>query len=1417
MKTFKTFKTNTLILVLVFLGLYCFSGSVFGHPEHQENVIAASDAVFRIVADSADNATIRLYTSRECSADREIPSGILLPKGTAVYILVSVDPDYVLNAIVINSVPWLDRTLPVILDENKIVRVVVEKKPLFPSYGVYGRSENLNIHNNIVYDNLYTGYSYNLPPDATNLLNTDPKFVDPSGDNFRQFPVNTSVFEVFRQGLRSHNPLKTDIIGTTFLPDAYQIISGAYQALPLKSVRVRYINPDHGTFRLSIVDPGGRELSTIRSKDTLLVQGTLLKIVLVPENGYRLSEPIKLGGSRTLESVLSITPSIPISSKAGIKTETEEFLNGGVEYLLSGTIKLSNITMLDVSAVLSNITKPSTSSTVYFSGEATTKNNIVYDNLSVSGISSESNLTLIDPVFDESNSGDSFLQFNATAEAVFNSGDNAANPLKVDLSGKPRISGYGIDMGAYENRSFAKLIFEKVFDERNVEIYVDMQVTNDNNPREIIVSNVVLTGESYLFRPDFDSEKIDKTEGALAYDVKVNGFALNNDKGISNLNNKSWRQVLAEGGKATFEPFADEMTITYKVSPRRLHYTPEYSKYAATVRVKNVANDAIVSYNYGSLAGVSNLKIEVDIKDASYQVDYVLLNDKKIDISSGSIPVPDLIINELSVVFKPVDFEVHLKATGGTLDVVNLKHSTSISDGSKIPFGTHLRVTASPFPGYTQQRLTVNGQSIENGAEIVISENTFIELDCAEPSLSVIRYKADHATILVTNTDAANAPVGSGDKLSVGTNLKVVVTPDAGYELKFIEAYGKDLSDNGTKSEVAVVSQRTSDAYDIIASTRKIGNYRMTIVQPKIGGTITVTNKVTGQLVANNAEIAAGTEIRVTLTPDAGYSFGNLSVNGASIENNGLHWVNEDVEITGYVNISAFYLLTIEQVGKGTVEVKDGINSLTDGSYVSSGANLAITATPNSGTAFIFVNDKPFISGSSHKVTGNTTVRVYFTSSGKYPVGLKAENGTFTVTNVSEGNAVIKDGDEVASGTVLNVIFTPKKGYEQTSLTLNGVDFSASNLTVTNAGVFLHGIAKLNKYDVSGTVSGLDNNSGLTITYSINDGAPQTTTTGVDGLYSIAVPPGMTVAIYPPEISGKQSNPQSYTGLVVNENKTGLDFVYSDQFIPIKILKDLEDAIICIGEEHTFEIIAEGENLTYEWYYGNSLITGANTNRYTVTAAILSDYERYYVIVRSIQGSYRTSVYSKNVRLWVAEYLPKTLEFVSCPARAVTGETYLIKLAGYPDITQYSWSYRKAESTSGSNDDVTFSPSVGGVGKNETLATFGTLSVGTGTLTVSLVHPCGLREASQTIVVNYPTGTTDVASDAVRVYPNPASGIVNVTNTHSNSFIRVTGATGSQTRTYPAQEGITTIDLTGYAKGMYLLHYNGKAYKVILK
>ena len=83
--------------------------------------------------------------------------------------------------------------------------------------------------------------------------------------------------------------------------------------------------------------------------------------------------------------------------------------------------------------------------------------------------------------------------------------------------------------------------------------------------------------------------------------------------------------------------------------------------------------------------------------------------------------------------------------------------------------------------------------------------------------------------------------------------------------------------------------------------------------------------------------------------------------------------------------------------------------------------------------------------------------------------------------------------------------------------------------------------------------------------------------------------------------------------------------------------------------------------------------------------------------------------------------------------------------------------------------------------------------------------------------LRFPAGIEPVITQEIVVFPNPTSGVLKITGTKANQMIRIVDIAGSLKSILNTQEGTTTIDITGYAKGTYMLQYNGKSHKVIKK
>ena len=73
---------------------------------------------------------------------------------------------------------------------------------------------------------------------------------------------------------------------------------------------------------------------------------------------------------------------------------------------------------------------------------------------------------------------------------------------------------------------------------------------------------------------------------------------------------------------------------------------------------------------------------------------------------------------------------------------------------------------------------------------------------------------------------------------------------------------------------------------------------------------------------------------------------------------------------------------------------------------------------------------------------------------------------------------------------------------------------------------------------------------------------------------------------------------------------------------------------------------------------------------------------------------------------------------------------------------------------------------------------------------------------------NCTTGTSFIAQDLVRLYPNPAGSELNVELPFSDAFLEVYDALGSKKQEFRIQGTFTTLDLSNYIRGVYFLRIN---------
>jgi hypothetical protein len=147
-------------------------------------------------------------------------------------------------------------------------------------------------------------------------------------------------------------------------------------------------------------------------------------------------------------------------------------------------------------------------------------------------------------------------------------------------------------------------------------------------------------------------------------------------------------------------------------------------------------------------------------------------------------------------------------------------------------------------------------------------------------------------------------------------------------------------------------------------------------------------------------------------------------------------------------------------------------------------------------------------------------------------------------------------------------------------------------------GVWVHGGDPV--YTISGTISGLPNNSGIPVFYTINGGAQQSVTTDASGNYAISAPSGSNVVITPQAVSGYTVSPSSHTvSSVPIGGQSGLDFTYQQIYFTVNGSNylDVNGRLFC---DKQFTFVAFPNTLpNLRWYVNNVLIPGSN-NQSTV-------------------------------------------------------------------------------------------------------------------------------------------------------------------------------------------------------------------------
>ena len=268
-------------------------------------------------------------------------------------------------------------------------------------------------------------------------------------------------------------------------------------------------------------------------------------------------------------------------------------------------------------------------------------------------------------------------------------------------------------------------------------------------------------------------------------------------------------------------------------------------------------------------------------------------------------------------------------------------------------------VTITPTEKYNVNGLYWNGVSISNGSTQTPTANVSITAVVAIKRISVelpTSVSNGSVSAVANGTTYTNSFV-----VDYGTKVTINAKANTGYHLN-------SLKNGSTTIASGIVLTATSTIS--ISCSFIINTYTISIIQPSSNGTITVTSA--GEHHTSNFTVTHGTTITIVATPNTGYNFKSLLVNGNNFTSGNSMVVTSDVTIIGSTNTNS-YLVTIIQPTNGIISAVYNNITYTSSFNAEYGSTVKVSLTANTGyhVSNITWNGNSVADGSTQTVTGN--------------------------------------------------------------------------------------------------------------------------------------------------------------------------------------------------------------------------------------------------------------------------------------------------------------------------------------------------------------------------------------------------------------------------------------------------------------
>ena len=345
---------------------------------------------------------------------------------------------------------------------------------------------------------------------------------------------------------------------------------------------------------------------------------------------------------------------------------------------------------------------------------------------------------------------------------------------------------------------------------------------------------------------------------------------------------------------------------------------------------------------------------EIHVMNGTTQVAVTITTEGKYTFV---IPAGNVVISTL---FKMVDYAI---------TIMPVENGTVTADKETAKYGETVTLTVAPATGYEFDQLYV----LDGETQVAVTITTEGKYTFVMPAGNVevsATYKAIYYDIVIV-PPVSGTVTADKETANYGETVTLTVTSDEGYELDQLT-----VMDGETQVDVTIT---TDGKYTFVMPA---GNVVISTLFKMVDYTVTIQPAENGTVTADKATANMGETVTLTITPNEGYEFDQLTVMNGTTQ--------VAVEITtegkyifvmpaGNVEISATfkmtdYTITIEPAENGTVTA--------DKQTAHMGETVTLTITPNEGYELDEI----------HVMNGTTQVAVTPAEEGNHTFVMPANN-----------------------------------------------------------------------------------------------------------------------------------------------------------------------------------------------------------------------------------------------------------------------------------------------------------------------------------------------------------------------------------------------------------------------------------------